>query len=194
MTVSIGNNRRQASTMPGTTLVWIDSRTAYVVRWVDGRGLIERIASDVPPHHKTAAHVRHDPGCRMGGGIPQPDLERQRLEHLARFVEQVAQRVPADDDLLLMGPGTVRGHLGRHLVESDRGRIHGRSIMSEPCGPLTERQLIARLRAEIGTEPARGRPIRRASARASEQMKHPPRHKHVEIDELGEALAQEVNR
>lgn len=95
-----------------STLVWIDAREAVIVRWQHDRPRLERVESEVPAHHRATGHVRHDPGVRHGGGgPPQTAGEPHRLEHLDRFVEQIANRLPPGDDLLILGPGTVRERL-----------------------------------------------------------------------------------
>ena len=66
----------------------------------------------------------HDPGVRHGGGGPQTAGEPHRLEHLNRFVEQIPKRLPPDDVLLIIGPGTVGERLERHILENDGH--HGR--------------------------------------------------------------------
>lgn len=137
-------------------LVWIDAREAVIVRWRHDRPQIEHLSSDVPPHHRATGHVRHDPAVRHGGGgRPQAAEEPRRLEHLARFVEDVATRLPPDDDLVVLGPGTVREHLERHVREADGHRRRRRDVGGEAAQRLTERQLVARLRNVIGAAPRR---------------------------------------
>jgi hypothetical protein len=178
-----------------TTLVWIDSRQAYVVQWREERAVVEHLVSDVPGHHRSTGHARHDPGrYPSGGGIPTADAERQRLEHLARFIELVAGRLSGDDDLLLIGPGTVHGQLARHVAEVDRGRVPARTVRDEPAGMLTQRQMIARLRSEIGAEaPRRTRPPITGSRRRP--VPHEPREREPSTLELeAEYLDQENPR
>lgn len=153
------------------TLVWIDSRQALIVRWEGERGLVERMESDVPPHHRATGEMRPDPG-----------IEAQRQEHLARFVTDVAQRLPADHDVLLLGPGTVRLQLERYLRSADHGRDRPRAIASEASPPLTEPQLVARLRDELGEPARRRRALRPPHTRAGAAQ--PPRQKHVPVDEI----------
>jgi hypothetical protein len=144
---------------PGTrpsTLVWIDAREAVIVRWQGAGARIERMASDVPAHHRATGHVRHDPSVRMGGGgPPQWASESHRLEHLDHFVEDVANLVAPDDDVLILGPGTVRERLERHLREGDEHHGRRRDLTCEASPPLTDRQLVARLRAVAGADPRR---------------------------------------
>ncbi len=139
-----------------TTLVWIDAREAVIVRMQGDRARIERVESEVPAHHRASGHVRHDPTVRHGGGgSPQSAGEPHRIEHLNRFVGDVASRLATDDTLLVLGPGTVHERLARHLSESDGHHGHHREMACEVSPPLTDRQLISRLRRFSGGEPRR---------------------------------------
>jgi hypothetical protein len=136
--------------------VWIDSREAVIVRWHGDRARLERVESEVPAHHRATGHVRHDPAVRHGGGgSPQSAGEPHRLEHLERFVVGIANRLAPDDDLLILGPGTVHERLERHMFESDGRHGRHRDIACQASPPLTDRQLIARLRGFAGAETRR---------------------------------------
>lgn len=138
------------------SLVWIDSREAVIVRWRDDHADIEHLESDVPAHHRATGHVRHDPGFRHGGGgRPQTAGEPHRLEHLDRFVGEVAERIDPDDDLLILGGGTVRERLERRLRIEDARHGRSRRLETEPSRPLTDRQLVARVRHLAGADPRR---------------------------------------
>lgn len=139
------------------TLVWMDSREALVVRWDGVAARVDRIESEVPAHHRSTGHVRHDPMVRHGGGGPvQSAGDPHRLEHLARFVDAVAERLPVDGDLFVIGPGTVHEKLARHVHESDAHQKIARQIRCERSARATRRQLIARLREAVGANPQRG--------------------------------------
>jgi hypothetical protein len=149
-------DRRETDEARPRTLVWIDAREAVIVRWQDDRARLERVESEVPAYHRATGHVRHDPDIRHGGSGSPPDAgEPHRLEHLARFVVDIANRLAPDDDLLILGPGTVHERLDRHVQESDRHHGRHRNIACEASRPLTDRQLIARLRAFGGVETRR---------------------------------------
>ena len=140
------------------TLAWIDSREAIVVRWDGGSARLERIASEVPAHHRATGQVRHDPSVRHGGGgPPQTAGEPHRLEHLERFIDKVAGRLSHEDDLVLIGPGTVRRRLERRVREEEVDHQHprAREIRCEASTRLTDHQLVARLQHLLGTEPRR---------------------------------------
>lgn len=138
-----------------TTLVWIDAREAIIVRMENGRARVERVVSEVPSHHRATGHVRHDPSVRHGGGGPQAAGDAHRIEHLNRFVGDIADRLAAANALLVLGPGTVHERLARLLSESDGPHGRHRVIDCEASPRLTDRQLIARLRRFSGDEPRR---------------------------------------
>jgi hypothetical protein len=137
-------------------LVWIDAREAVIVRWVDRHRSLERIASDVPAHRRSTGHVRHDPMIRHGGGgAAQSAGEPRRLEHLDRFVDEVACRLADDPDVVIVGPGTVHERLEARLREIDAQGRRSRLIDVRRADRLTERQLVALLRAHLGSSPRR---------------------------------------
>lgn len=142
--------------MRACSLVWIDAREAVIVGWHDADAQIERLSSDVPAHHRSTGHVRHDPAMRHGGGgQPQSAGEPHRLEHLERFVDLVAASLPPDDDLIVLGPGTVREHLERRIREVDERQGRVRAISSAPSPRRTDRQLVARLRHVLDADAPR---------------------------------------
>jgi hypothetical protein len=59
-----------------STLVWIDSREAIIVRWLDGTARLERLESEVPAHHRATGHVRQHATCSVlivrEGAAPSP--------------------------------------------------------------------------------------------------------------------------
>jgi hypothetical protein len=136
-------------------IVWIDAREAIIVRWRDAEARLERIVSDVPAHHRATGHVRHDAAVRPGGGAPKAAGEPHRLEHLAQFIDAAAGRLADDEDLLILGPGTVHERLAREIGERDRRHGRDRTVTCEASPQLTDRQLLARLRHLTGEEPPR---------------------------------------
>ena len=81
-----------------TTLVWIDSEEAIIVRWAD-RATIERVRSGVPGRHRSTGHDRVDPTVRHGGGSGPEDAERVRRARLAAFVEDISDHLPPNGDV-----------------------------------------------------------------------------------------------
>lgn len=128
------------------TGVWITAESAQIVRWSPGTVLRHRIESAVPGRHRST------------GGPPSGDQASgggHDDEHLRAFFAQIIHVLSVEDALLLIGDGEVVGHFAT-FVRADDAR-HGRSRRVEVLrsGPLTERQLIARVRAFAGS------PVRR---------------------------------
>ena len=143
---------------PSGVLVWIDAETAVVIRWGGGAPSIERHVSDVPAHHRGTEHVRYDPRTRHGGGGGwQAAEERRRIEHLDRFVAGIAGGLDRDEDVIVMGPGTVHERLGALLRERDAGHRRTRPIDVRTSERRTDRQLVAQLRAHLCAGPRRRR-------------------------------------
>ena len=139
----------------GFALVWIDSNHARILRW-RSRVVAEKIVSDVPPHVRSTAHVRHDPRVRHGGsGRGQDDAERRRNEHLRSFLRAVADRLGEDDRIEILGTGTVGGRLAALLRARTAGRRSPPSVEAFHAMPLTSRQMAARLRHRLGLDPRR---------------------------------------
>lgn len=161
-----------AGTRAGTderrvALLWIDSREALIARLLAGRVALERLVSGVEGRHRSTGHVRHDPHVRHGGGRASADsLDRRRRQHLSRFLDTVARRLPRTSDLVVIGPGAVHEWLARDLRRLDARQGLDRTIGSASAGPQSPRRLAARLRAAAGLAPRRllVKPFREARA------------------------------
>ncbi len=139
------------------TLVWIDSQQAVIVRW-NGAAKFIRIESDVPAHRRSTGNVAHDPLVRQGGGGARQEAgERHRLERLHRFVSQVEARLAPEDEIEILGPGTVRERLAYLVQTNDQRRGRPRHVSTHGTGPLSEAQLVALVREAAGDSPRRGR-------------------------------------
>lgn len=139
--------RSEAPEQPWT-IVWLDARGARIVRWVEGP-VIEQVEAEIPTHHRSTGHTRYDPTDRHGGSGPRSARDGRREEHLRSVLRAVAERLPPDEGLELIGPGTLHARLAELVREEDRRRGNERPIASLACGPLTDPQLIARLRDRL---------------------------------------------
>jgi hypothetical protein len=157
------------------TVIWIDSRTAILARWDGTATAVDRLRSDVPVHRRSTGHVTHNPAIPHGGGVaPQTDGEARRLEHLARFLREVADRVAPYDAVEVVGPGTVHERLATLLRDDDATQHRERPVAVAAAPVLTERQLLARLRRLAGIETPRGRRPRARQAPRHGRPTRPP--------------------
>ena len=129
-----------------TTGVWISAASATIVRWgPEGVTSRERIDSLVPGRHRSTGRPPTE---------DHPAGEGHRDEHMRAFFAQISAAVPIDDDLLLVGDGEVVEHFAHHIQAHDHSGSAARRIEVEKSGPMTEPQLLARIRAFAGS-PAR---------------------------------------
>jgi hypothetical protein len=123
---------------PRTTGVWISANAATVLRWSPELTVRHRVDSTVPGRHRSTGRSPTE---------KHPAGEGHRDEHMRTFFLDVAQALAVDDDLLLVGDGEVVEHFAEHVRADDVSRGRKRRVEVEKSGPLTERQLLARLRA-----------------------------------------------
>lgn len=155
VTARLAEADREETVGTAGSAVWIDGTSAVVARWV-GHPVLLRVEDEVPSRHRSTGHIRHDPAVRHGGGgVLAEQLERDRLRHRSAHLRHVAALVPDTGPVLVMGPGSARLELERILVAADRRRRRERPVLCEASGRLTDRELIARLRASVGAAPDR---------------------------------------
>ena len=136
-------------TSPRTTGVWISANSATVLRWSPELTVRHRIDSTVPGRHRSTGRPPTE---------KHPAGEGHRDEHMRTFFAQVAQALAVDDDLLLVGDGEVVEHFAELVRTDDEGHGRTRRIEVEKGGPLTERQLLARIRIFAGSPAKRHLP------------------------------------
>jgi hypothetical protein len=132
-------------TGPRATGVWISAGSATVLRWSPELSVRHRIDSTVPGRHRSTGSA---PTERHAAG------EGHRDEHMRTFFAHVAHVLPVDEDLLLLGDGEVVEHFAAYVRADDENHGRARRIELEKGGPITERQLLARVRTFAGA-PAR---------------------------------------
>ena len=130
---------------PRTTGVWISADSATMLRWSPELTVRHRIDSTVAGRHRSTGRAPTEE--RQGD-------EGRRVEHMRDFFDHVAHALPVEDDLLLIGDGEVVEHFADHIRAEDASHGRKRRIEVEKSSPITERQLLARIRTFAGS-PAR---------------------------------------
>ncbi len=137
--------------MSGTTTgIWISANSATVLQWSPQGSLLHRIVSSVPGRHRSTGRPPTE---------AHPAGQGHRDEHMRTFFDEVLRVLPGEDDLLLVGDGEVVDHFADSVRALDAHHGQLRRIVVEKSGPLTDRQLLARLRTFAGS-PARRTPPR----------------------------------
>jgi hypothetical protein len=132
------------------TGVWMSAASATVLRWSsDGVLSRETFDSQVPGRHRSTGRPPTE---------DHPAGEGHRDEHMRVFFAQISAAVPDADDLLLVGDGEVVEHFARQIATQDHGRNSVRRVVVEKSGPMTEPQLLARIRTFAGSPAHRSVP------------------------------------
>jgi hypothetical protein len=135
---------------PQTTGVWISASSAIVLRWgPDGVAHRELIESLVPGRHRSTGRP---PTADHPGG------EGHRDERMRVFFARVAAAMSAEDDVLLVGDGEVVEHFAGQVRSHDLAGGITRRMELVKSGPITERQLLARMRGFAGSPAPRTLP------------------------------------
>jgi hypothetical protein len=132
-----------------TTGVWMSASSAIVLRWGPQGVKRESIASLVEGRHRSTGRP---PTADHPGG------EGHRDERMRVFFAQVAGAIPVRDDVLLVGDGEVVEHFAHQFRTQPSVAGTGRKIELVKSGPVSERQLLARLREFAGSPAARTLP------------------------------------
>jgi hypothetical protein len=141
-------------------LTWIDARRAVIAAWRAGEPHLETILADIPPRERSVGHVRLDPSIRHGGGQRQDKLDHRRAERVREYLDAVAAGIPAGGRLVVIGPGEMRHHLVRRFRDAP-GAAPPREVVTEAAGPMTDAQIVARLRDLAGHPAPRQKPAPR---------------------------------
>jgi hypothetical protein len=136
-------------TSPRTTGAWITAESATVLCWSPELTVRHLIDSTVPGRHRSTGRPPTE---------EHPGGEGHRDEHMRTFLDQVAKVLPVDDDLLLVGDGEVVEHFAELVRTDDDSHGRERRIQVEKSGPITERQLLARIRTFAGSPAKRHLP------------------------------------
>jgi hypothetical protein len=121
--------------------VWIDHKQAYII-WSNSDRIDVILSNIEPPAHFSG-------GTQLGGKLNQKgDLElrhndRYKLQ-LARYYQQVIDKLKDVDSIFIMGPGEAKIEFQKALKRHKN--MQDRLLKSEPADKMTMNQMIAHVR------------------------------------------------
>ncbi|MFT3893468.1 MAG: hypothetical protein QM730_17715 [Anaerolineales bacterium] len=121
--------------------LWIDHKQAYII-WCENDRIDVVLSNIEPPAHFSG-------GTQLGGKLNQKgDLElrnndRYRLQ-LARYYQQVIDKLKDVDSIFIMGPGEAKVEFQKALKRHKN--MQDRLLKSEPADKMTMNQMIAHVR------------------------------------------------
>ena len=118
--------------------IWVDHEKAFIVTLREGREDIVRIESNLEGHVRLA-----------GGGptavVPEARPAHRHTEHLRLFYRDVSERIKDATSLYVFGPGEAKGEFEKEVRKSKD--LAGKIVAVETADKLTERQMVAEVRA-----------------------------------------------
>jgi len=117
--------------------LWIDHREAVIVLVNDGGEEIKRVISNMEKHVRFAGGSRSE----QGGGEDQQD--RQFIDHLNKYYDEVITHMGDAESILVFGPGEAKGEFEKRLAHKG---LAGRVVGIEAVDKMTEPQIAAKVR------------------------------------------------
>jgi hypothetical protein len=132
--------------------VWIDHRRALIVGLTAGGEVSTVILSKVEKHLERAGDSPMK-GAYEALQVPADDRRQRALTgELNIYYDAVIAALRKYGTLLVLGPGEAKGELHARLSKMTLGR-HVTAV--ETAGRMTDRQVVAKVRAHFGVAPQR---------------------------------------
>jgi len=123
------------------TGIWIDGKSAKIVKRINGREQLYEIKSGIENYQ-----VRGGSGTVQKGGpqdVVQDSKYRERYKHqLYHFFDLVSQHVEESDSIIIFGPAQTGLQLKKRLLEKCPA-IHSQVIAVKKAERMSDNQLVA---------------------------------------------------
>lgn len=137
--------------MPGRCAVWLDHSKASIVKFTpEGEAGIETMESGIEGVHKATGGARAK-APYLHGAVSKSSEEEKRHHQLARFYDRIIDRIKESRRILILGPGLAKQELNKRMAALP-GQTKPK-LDIQAAERMTERQLVARVRKELGVEP-----------------------------------------
>ncbi len=129
--------------------VWIDYYQAHILAFdlASKSWVVTDLLSKLPAKHKARGGTRGENGMVLGAAAAKSE-EGWREEHLKKYLEEILLHIADADRLVIMGPGTAKHDLKRHLKNHKALFAKLEQVMT--AKKLTARQLMAETREIFG--------------------------------------------
>ena len=126
--------------------LWMDHRKAVIVAVLDEGEDIERIESKVEKQLRRSGDSPLK-GPHEAQQVPADDSrEKAFTGHLNVYYDAIIASIRDAESIFILGPGEAKGELKRRM---EREQLGGRIIGLEAADRMTDRQIVARVRARF---------------------------------------------
>jgi hypothetical protein len=125
--------------------VWIDHEQAFIVTLQKGRQDLIHVESNVEGHVRLSGGSRTASPWGPTDVAPEGRPERRRVHHLRRFYQDIVRRIERADRVYVFGPGEAKLEFVKEMRKTKA--LARRIAAVEPADRMTERQVVAKVRA-----------------------------------------------
>lgn len=118
--------------------LWIDHRKTVIVTLSGDTEEVDHIASDIEKHVRYSGETEDI--------SPEDQRDRQFVDHLSKYYDEVISRVRDAESILIMGPGEAKGEFVNRLHHEGLG---GLIAGVETVDKMTDRQIAALVREQF---------------------------------------------
>ena len=119
--------------------LWIDHRKAVIVTVTEDGLETKQIQSNIEKHIRLSGRSLED-------GSAEDMRDRQIVNHLNIFYDEVIAAIQDVESILIIGPGEAKGELVKRLERDETG---GRIVGLETVDKMTDRQIAERVRQQF---------------------------------------------
>ena len=118
--------------------LWIDRRKAVIVSISDEGEKTKRISSNLEKPVRPPGSVHSKAGYQ-----PEDQRDRQLVNHLNKYYDEVISFIHDAESILILGPGEAKDELKKRIESK---KLYGRIVCIETVDKMTDRQIVARVR------------------------------------------------
>ncbi|MBF0502061.1 MAG: hypothetical protein HQM09_18115 [Candidatus Riflebacteria bacterium] len=123
--------------------LWIDHRSAHIVTLNGEEAEMRSIESHMEKHVHPSGGARAKTPYGPQSFFADDSVERQYVNHLGRYYDEVHASLANAKSILIFGPGEAKVELKKKLDQTD---LRERIVGVETVDKMTERQIIAKVR------------------------------------------------
>lgn len=131
--------------MNKNTGLWIDHKDALIVSIEGDQAALQHIESGAESHHKPSGGWKAG-GTSVAQSVSNEHTDEERRKHQYHaFYQKVIGLLGDSEDIVIFGPGEAKAELAKEIGMI--GELHKKVSAVETCERLTEKQLIAKVKA-----------------------------------------------
>jgi hypothetical protein len=123
--------------------LWIDHRRAVIVSIENEVELIQELISNMEKHVRFSSGTHSKASNSTQGSTAEDVRDRQFMDHLGLYYDEIVSLVRDADSILIIGPGEAKVELENQLKHAN---LEERIVGIEAADKMTNNQIAAKVR------------------------------------------------